>query len=270
MPGPSEIRARLEAAAEIVDAAGPIALRHFRTPLDVANKARGVAFDPVTRADREVESFVRAELARRFPDDGIEGEEEGVTAGASPLRWVLDPIDGTRAFMTGMPAWGILLGLAQGARALAGVMHQPFLRETFLGTDQGAWLRDGAGEKALRTRPTAELEGAILYCTDPACFVTPETRAAFERVSAECRLRRFGGDCYAYALIALGQVDLVIEAGLQPYDILPLIPILEGAGGVVSDWRGGSAHAGGLVVAAANPAIHARALARLGAAAGSD
>jgi myo-inositol-1(or 4)-monophosphatase len=262
---PAAVRDYLEVAAAITEAAGPIALRHFRQPLEVADKSGGLAFDPVTSADREIEAFVRAELGRRFPDHGIVGEEGGTTAGTSRLRWLLDPIDGTRAFLSGMPAWGILLGLAEGDRPLAGVMHQPYLRETFLGTADGGWLRRDGATTPLRTRRRAGLADAILYCTDPAMFGSGREREAFARVGAACRMTRYGGDCYAYCLLALGQIDLVIEGGLAPYDIVPLIPIVEGAGGIVTGWDGGPAHKGGLVVAAANPTLHQRALALLGA-----
>lgn len=257
---PREIREHVEAAASIAEAAGPIALRYFRAELEVADKSDGTAFDPVTRADREVEASIRSELARLFPDYGVLGEEEGVLESDSPLRWVIDPIDGTRAFISGVPAWGILLGLTCVRECLAGVMHQPYLQETFLGTREGAWLRRAGKEQALRTRSTRELSSAILYCTHPSMFGSDRDRLGFERVAAASRMMRYGGDCYSYVLLAMGQIDLVIEGGLQPYDIIPLIPIVEGAGGVVTDDRGGPAFEGGIVVAAANRELHARAL----------
>lgn len=256
------LREHLEAAAEVVEAAGPLALRHFRSAVAVDDKSGGGRFDPVTRADREVEAFVRAELERRFPGYGILGEEQGLAPGTSPLRWVLDPIDGTRAFISGMPAWGILLGLSDDSGPLVGVMHQPFLGETFLGDGRGAFLRAGGVETPLACRGTTALAEAVLYCTHPDVF-SPEELVAFERAAGACRMARYGGDCYAYCLVALGQVDLVIEASLQPYDIAPLVPILEAAGAVVTDWRGAPAHEGGRVLVAATPALHEAALARL-------
>ncbi|MBW2395830.1 MAG: histidinol-phosphatase [Deltaproteobacteria bacterium] len=257
---PGEIRAHLEAAAAAAEAAGPIALRYFRTGVEVANKAGGASFDPVTCADKEVEASIRSDLARQFPDYGVLGEEAGVIESDSPLRWVIDPIDGTRAFISGVPAWGILLGLTSAQECLAGVMHQPYLQETFLGTRDGAWLRRAGKEHALRTRSTTELSEAILYCTHPSMFGTDRDRLGFERVAAASQMMRYGGDCYSYALLAMGQIDLVIEGSLEPYDIIPLIPIVEGAGGIVTDGQGGSAFEGGLIVAAANPELHARAL----------
>jgi myo-inositol-1(or 4)-monophosphatase len=257
----SEIEAQLAAAVAILEEAGPIALRHFRTSTTVENKAGEHAFDPVTAADREIEAFVRRRLRRDFPDHGILGEEEGFQPGTNDACWVLDPIDGTRAFMSGMPAWGMLLGLTLAKRPVAGAMHQPYLGETFSGIcDAAAWLRRGSEQRRLATRATTRIAEAVLYATDPSLFATAPERAAFERVSQACLLRRFGGDCYAYCLLALGQVDLVIENQLQPYDIVPLIPILEGAGGVVTGRDGGTAQDGGFVVAAGNRELHARAL----------
>jgi myo-inositol-1(or 4)-monophosphatase len=163
--------------------------------------------------------------------------------------------------MSGMPAWGMLLGLTLAKRPVAGAMHQPYLGETFSGIcDAAAWLRHGSEQRRLATRATTRIAEAVLYATDPSLFATAPERAAFERVSQACLLRRFGGDCYAYCLLALGQVDLVIENQLQPYDIVPLIPILEGAGGVVTGRDGGTAQDGGFVVAAGNRELHARAL----------
>jgi myo-inositol-1(or 4)-monophosphatase len=265
---PTELDAALEAAVEIVEAAGPIALRYFRQPLAVDNKADAGRFDPVTRADREIEAAIRAALEApaleaRFPDYGIVGEEHGETRGRSARRWVVDPIDGTRAFMTGMPAWGMLLGLAEGDACLAGVVHQPFLQETWLGRRRGSLLKSANGATPLRTRDTDALADALLYCTHPSMFPAEPERGAFARLEAMVRMTRFGGDCYAYCLLALGQVDLVVEGQLAPYDIVPLIPIIEGAGGIVTGWQGESAHGGGLVVAAANPRLHAAALERL-------
>ena len=258
-----QLQERLEAAVSIAEAAGPIALGYFRTPLVVDDKSEGATFDPVTAADREIERRMREQLAERYPEDGIYGEEEGERAGASGLRWVIDPIDGTRAFVSGMPAWGILLGCVEGERCLAGVVHQPLLGETFTGGGGRAEVRDAGGPRVLQTRAASRLAEAILYTTDPSMFPEPAEHSAYEGLAAACRMRRFGGDCYAYCLLALGCIDLVVEGLLAPYDILPLIPIVEGAGGVVSNWEGGSAHAGGRVVAAANPALHEQALAQL-------
>ncbi len=261
----SAIRGYLEAAIAVVEAAGPIALRYFRNDLDVEDKSGGGFFDPVTRADREVEAHIRSDLGARFPDHGILGEEQPEVESDSPFRWVVDPIDGTRAFISGVPAWGILLGLTIDDACVAGVMHQPYLGETFFGDAGGAGLRQGGMDRALRTSHVADLSSAILYCTHPSMFEREEERKAFGRVADDARMMRFGGDCYSYGLLAHGLIDLVIEGGLQPYDIIPMIPIIEGAGGIVTNWQGGDASDGGFVVAAANPTLHARALEKLNA-----
>lgn len=260
----TDTRAALAFAGELLAQAGEIALRHFRQPLEVTDKGAAGRFDPVTIADRAVEEFLREAIRARFPDHGIVGEEHGTLAGDSRFSWIIDPIDGTRAFISGVPAWGILLGLREEQRCIAGLVHQPYLGETFCGSGEGAWLQLRHGERrALRTRQDTRLADAILYCTHPSIFPLPAELADFEHVAARCRLMRYGGDCYSYCLLALGQIDLVIEGGLQAYDIQPLIPIIEAAGGVVSARDGGSAAAGGFVVAAANPALHAEALAAL-------
>lgn len=240
--------------------AGEIALRYFRQPLVIDNKLAGDAFDPVTRADREVESFLRAELTRGYPEIGVIGEEQGAVAGTSGLDWVIDPIDGTKAFISGLPTWGMLLGLKRDRQVLGGMMYQPFTRELFCGGPDGArWLR-GESEQILKTRREGGLDEAILYCTHENMFTDPTHLAAFRKVSARVRLQRFGADCYAYCMLALGLVDLVIEDTLQPYDIVPLIPIVEAAGGVVSGPHGESPVDGGFVVAAAHRDLHAEAL----------
>lgn len=265
MPDARAVREYVSSAVSIVEAAGPIALRYFRNAIDVEDKSGGGAFDPVTRADREIESSIRADLERLFPDHGILGEEEAERQSDSPYRWVIDPIDGTRAFISGMPAWGILLGLTFNDICLAGVAHQPYLGETFLGGSGGASLRKDGKEQKMQTSPTNEISSAIVYCTHPSMFENGEERRRFERVSNASRMLRFGGDCYSYCLLAHGQIDLVIEGRLQPYDIIPLIPIIEGAGGVVTNWQGGDASGGGLIVAAANAELHAQTLEMLNA-----
>lgn len=263
----AEITSRLAAALPIVEAAGEHALRYFRQPLDVENKL-GSGFDPVTIADREVEALIRDRLLERWPDSPVEGEEAGLTPGESPWSWIVDPIDGTRAFISGMPAWGVLLGLRHQGQPVGGIVRQPFTGETFLGGAGRALYRrggteDGAGDGAetvLATSGRRELADAILYATHPDIFTTDATRAGFARVTRSVRLTRYGGDCYAYCLLAMGFVDLVIESSLQPYDILPITPIITAAGGRVTDLDGETPLRGGTVVAAATPELHAAAL----------
>jgi histidinol phosphatase-like enzyme (inositol monophosphatase family) len=247
-------------AHELADLSGQTILPYFRKPLWVTNKAQR-GFDPVTVADTAAETVIRDALARRFPAHGIVGEEFGTRDSASRYRWIIDPIDGTRAFMIGVPLWGTLIGLMEHDTPIVGMMDQPFTAERFWATSRGAYYRRGPSKPArLTTRASGTLDAAVLVATSPDMFKTRTEKAAFARVSNRVRLTRFGGDCYAYCLLAAGHIDLVVEAGLKAVDIAPLIPIIEQAGGAVSDWRGGTAVAGGNVVAAANRKIHAAAL----------
>lgn len=255
----SEITTRLTAALPVIEAAGARALGYFRQPLDVENKL-GTGFDPVTIADREVEALIRERLLALWPDSPVEGEEAGLTPGDSRWSWIVDPIDGTRAFISGMPAWGVLLGLRHDGQPVGGIVAQPFTGETFIGGAGRAVCRRNGTETVLATSGRTDLASAILYCTHPEIFTTDATRAGFARVSQSVRLTRYGGDCYAYCLLAMGFVDLVIESSLQPYDILPVAPIITAAGGVVTDIDGETPLRGGTVIAAATPELHAAAL----------
>lgn len=256
----SELTDTLSFCRNLLVDAGEIALRYFRQDLAVENKLSDGRFDPVTRADREIEDFLRERLLATFPACGVIGEEGGTTSGSSGRSWIIDPIDGTKAFISGLPTWGMLLGLQQGDQALLGMMHQPFTGELFVGSAAGASLYRHGQQRELATRAEASLQDAILYCTHESMFADQTHRDAFRRVAKRVRLQRFGGDCYAYCMLALGQVDLVIEDTLQPYDIVPLIPIIAAAGGVVTNAQGGSAMNGGFVIAAANQGLHRQAL----------
>jgi histidinol phosphatase-like enzyme (inositol monophosphatase family) len=262
MTGPDLDRCLQAALAATIDA-GPIALNYFRQPIAVDDKRKHGAYDPVTEADRGIEAFIRDRLRAAFPDYGIVGEEQG-TEGSSDTYWVIDPIDGTRAFISGMPTWGTLLGLVADGRPVVGVMHQPFTGETwYAAAGRGARLRHGGRELPLSTRRAAMLGDAVLYSTHPSMFRDAALRTRYDGLAARCRLQRWGGDCYAFALVAQGGIDLMVDAQLAPYDILPLVPIIEEAGGVVTDLEGRTPLAGGTVVAAANAALHAEALALL-------
>jgi myo-inositol-1(or 4)-monophosphatase len=257
---PGDLRHCLEVGTAAVHEAGAIALEYFRQRVAVENKRDGDYYDPVTDADRRVESLIRERLAQAFPDHRVVGEEHGST-GAGATYWIIDPIDGTRSFISGMPTWGILLGLVVDDRPLVGIMHQPFTGETWLADPAGgARLRIGATESPLRTRADATLGDAVLYSTHPGMFQPPELLRRYGVLSARCRLQRWGGDCYAFALVAQGGIDLMVDGSLMPYDILPLVPIIEGAGGVVTDLAGRTPLAGGTVIAAANAELHAAAL----------
>lgn len=249
-----------ETAHRLADAASAATLRHFRSPGLAASSKTSLGFDPVTIADRESERAMRDILAVARPDDAILGEEQAFRPGTSGLTWILDPIDGTRAFLAGAPTWGVLIGVRDETRALYGMVCQPFTGERFEGGAATAlWSRDGGTPRRLATRDTASLSDAILMSTFPEIGSAAE-HAAFARVAGRVRLTRYGLDCYAYALLAHGALDLVIEAGLQSYDIVAPAALVEAAGGVVSTWRGGSPLDGGRIVAAANPALHEAAL----------
>ena len=250
-------------------AAGTAILPHFRDALDVADKGGARGYDPVTVADRAGEEVIRTRIARAFPDHGIRGEELGWQKGASRYTWVIDPIDGTRSFILGQMHWATLIALNDGERVIAGVAHQPYVGETFLADADGiAEWRRGRERRRLRTRRCRSLGAAVLACTDPTMFRTAKDRAAFRRVAAEVRLTRWGGDCYAYCLLAMGLIDVVIESSLQAYDIQALIPIVESAGGAVTSWTGGRCDEGGSVVACGDPALHRKVLKLLAPGAG--
>ncbi|SEI10403.1 inositol monophosphatase family protein [Paracoccus alkenifer] len=259
---PPDIGAIRATAAALADAARAETLRHFRRrDLPADNKA-GAGFDPVTEADRSAERIMREILARQRPDDAILGEEYGLRQGRSGLTWVLDPVDGTRSFMCGAPTWGVLIGVTDARGPIYGLIDQPWTGERFEGGAGLARLSAPQGDSPLAVRRNRPLAEATLLTTYPDLGTAPET-AAFGRLSAQVRLTRYGLDCYAYALLALGQVDLVVEAGLRPHDIVAPIAVIRAAGGIVTDWQGGPAHHGGQVIAAATPALHRAALALL-------
>ena len=250
---------------QLADAAERETLPRFRAPLDVRNK-QASGFDPVTEGDRAAERAMRAVIERRFPGHAVVGEEFGTRPGSEDWTWILDPIDGTRAFVAGLPLWGTLIGLYRDGRPYAGMLAQPFTRERYWSDGEAAWYaRDGNDASPLASSVNPDLSLSTVLTTDPGLFRGSEAEA-WERLVGEVRLRRYGCDCYAYAMVAAGHADLVVESGLHVYDIAALIPIVEGAGGVVTGWDGTSAAQGGRVVAAANPTIHAAALTVLAAA----
>lgn len=249
-------------AEALADSARAETLRYFRTSELVADNKLAAGFDPVTEADCAAERAMRAVLAKLRPEDAILGEEYGKQAGTSGLTWVLDPIDGTRAYLSGTPTWGVLIAVDAGQGPVLGVIDQPHIGERFMGGFGRAWVDGPRARAPLRTRVARPLSEAILFSTFPEVG-TEEERMAFHRLAGQVRLTRYGTDCYAYALVAAGQIDLVVEAGLQTYDVQAPIAVIEAAGGVVTDWRGRPAHGGGRVLAAANAAIHAEALAIL-------
>jgi histidinol phosphatase-like enzyme (inositol monophosphatase family) len=255
-----ELREALwDTAVDLADIAASRCLPLFRgSGLATSNKAV-YGFDPVTEADRASEQAMRALLAERRPQDGVLGEEFGHVPGTSGLTWVLDPIDGTRAFVSGAPTWGILIGLDAGDGPILGVVDQPFTRERFIGGfGRAEYLRDGVAAP-MRVRRCAGLADAVLYTTRPEVG-SPVEGAGFNAVRDRVRLTRYGFDCYAYAMVALGHVDLVVEAELHTYDIQGPQAVIEAAGGIVTNWQGGPAHGGGRVLAAGDARAHAAAL----------
>ncbi|MCK8483164.1 histidinol-phosphatase [Aliiroseovarius sp. S2029] len=259
----SEVKDDLLRVAEaLADAARIAVLPYFRASDLAAENKISEGFDPVTEGDRAAERAMRDILSAQRPEDAILGEEYGRTEGTSGLTWVLDPIDGTRAFLSGTPTWGVLIAVADASGPLLGVIDQPYIGERFIGGLGEARVVGPQGTRALKTRAPRDLSDAILFTTFPEVG-TPAEGQAFQRLSRQVRLTRFGLDCYAYGLVASGQIDLVVEAGLQAYDIQGPMAVIQAAGGVVTNWEGGPAHQGGRVVAAANAQIHAAALEHL-------
>jgi histidinol phosphatase-like enzyme (inositol monophosphatase family) len=249
----------LDVALELADAARAAILPHFRRHDLQSDNKDSAGFDPVTIADRESEQAMRAVLARLRPQDAILGEEFGATAGTSGLTWVLDPIDGTRGFISGTPTWGVLIAVSDDNGPRLGVIDQPYIRERFVGGAGQAFVDGPGGRHPISTRPFRPLNKATLFTTFPEVGSRPE-RDGFEAVARQANLVRYGMDCYAYALLAAGQIDLVIEAGLNAYDVQGPIGVILAAGGTVTDWQGKPAHHGGRILAAANPEIHRQAL----------
>lgn len=257
---PPETAALIDLAHRMADASGEVILPYFRSGTGVEDKVNQAGFDPVTAADRDAETIMRAMVESAHPDHAFIGEEFGIRAGTSDLTWVVDPIDGTRSFIIGMPIWGTLIGLMNAGRPIIGLMNQPFTGERFVGGPDGAWYRRGGANIRLKTSTTTCIEDAHLGSTSPHLFAEGFERAAFECIRDGVRMARYGGDCYFYCMVAAGHLDLVVETGLNAYDIVGLIPIIEGAGGIVTTWDGGPATDGGRIVAAANPELHQKAL----------
>ena len=247
---------------QLANIAGEAILPFFRTSLSVEDKGRGGRFDPVTAADRAAEAAMRALIRKTFPDHGIIGEEYGNERTEAEYVWALDPIDGTKSFICGLPVWGTLIALLRAGEPVFGMMHQPFTREHFTGDGAATSYRGPTGKRTLRVRRCASLAEAILATTSPL-LMQEDDRTIFGRVEKAVRLSRYGGDCYAYCMLAAGHIDLVIETELKPYDVLPLIPIISGAGGIITSWEGGPAKDGGRIVAAGDARVHAAALALL-------
>ena len=247
----------------LADAAAATIMPHFRALPEIESKGDS-GFDPVTVADRAAEAEMRRLINEAFPAHGIVGEEYGDEHADAEFVWVLDPIDGTRAFITGLPVWGTLIGLLHEGKPILGMMAQAFTGERYAGDGSKAWYRGPDGRTApIRTRTCGDVATAALFTTTPALFDEAE-RPAYDRVEQAVRLARYGVDCYGYCMVASGHADLVIEAGLKPYDIVALIPIIEGAGGQVTDWQNRPAAGGGRILATGDAKLHATVLGMLG------
>jgi myo-inositol-1(or 4)-monophosphatase len=256
----NEIEQRLAFAYRLADAARDVISPYFRKPVAVSDKGSAGLFDPVTEADRRAEQTIREMIVAAYPQDGIVGEELGDVLGSSGYRWVIDPIDGTRAFIAGQPLWGSLIGLERGGEPILGLLEQPFLRERFVGTNDRAELHNAGGTSLLKTRSCGGLRDAVISTTHPIAHFNDAERAQFFRVEKACRMSRYGGDCYAYGLLALGFIDLVVEARLAHWDIAPLIPLVKGAGGLLTDWQGRPWRPGANALAAGDARVHAEAV----------
>lgn len=245
-------------AEQLADVARSIAVRHFRTPLAVTRKSDG---SPVTVADKEIESEMRRLIRAAFPGHAIRGEEFP-PEGKGEFTWVLDPIDGTKSFITGFPLFGSLIALMQGERPVLGVIEAPALAERWVGCAGSPTLFNG---RETRTSACRLLADAVVYTTTAETF-NREERTRFESLGARTALRRYGGDCYLYGMLASGSCELVVEVQLKPHDFMAVIPVVEGAGGRISDWWGAplSGTSDGRVVAAANEALWREAVAELG------
>lgn len=245
-------------AHDLADNAGSVILPHFRGAGAVSNKAEQ-AFDPVTEADRAAERIMRGMIQDRYPDHGIHGEEFDDIHANGPYRWTLDPIDGTRSFILGLPSWGTLIGLSGGSGPLIGMMDQPYVQERFWGSAAGAYFRGRQGDRQIHTRHCASLAEAVLTSTTPDMFKGDEA-ARFQALAGQIRMARFGGDCYLYCLLAMDLIDIVAEASLKAFDIAPLIPIIHAAGGIVTSWDGGDPSNGGRILAVGDPSLHEAAM----------
>ncbi len=239
-------------------ASGDTILPFFRTALAVENKKTS-GFDPVTAADRAAENAMRVLIRTHFPSHGIIGEEYGSERADAEYVWVLDPIDGTKSFIAGMLAWGTLIGLMRFGEPVYGSMHQPFTREHFIGDGGAARYRGPGGDRDLHVRACESISDAVMFTTSPL-LMNDTDRVFFRKVENKVRLSRYGGDCYAYCMLAAGQIDLIIETELKPHDVVALIPIIAGAGGVITTWENEPAQRGGRIVAAGDKRVHAAAL----------
>ncbi len=251
-------------AESLASAAGAESLPRFRTRPDMTNKLEE-GFDPVTEADKAGERAMRAMIEETYPDHGIIGEEYRRKEARSGFTWILDPIDGTRSFVTGMLSWTTLVGLTFEGEPMVGVAAQAYVGERFVGSPLGAVLKTPAGERILRVQPAPRLNQAIGTTTAPGLYKTARQQNFLERMRNTLRFIRYDGDAYFFCLLAAGQIDVALDASLEIYDIAPLVPIIRGAGGIVSRWDRKPPQLAGDVIAAASEDLYEEALALLDA-----
>lgn len=247
-------------ANRLADAGGAAIRPFFRQRIAVAHKQGRHAFDPVTEADKGGERAIRAIIDRERPDDAILGEEYGEKPGTSGWRWVLDPVDGTRSFITGRHEWGSLIALEKDDAPVLGILDQPVLGERFIGVNGRSVLIQDGVRTPLAVRACDDLGAAILCATDPSAYMTAAQQAAFERVKAGARMTRYHGDCYIFAMLAMGFIDIIVEGAFRRWDVAALIPLVEGAGGVITNWQGGVWRDGEPLLACGDRRVHALAV----------
>lgn len=244
----------INTAFQAAEAAGQITLKYFRN-IDAVNNKDKNSFDPVTIADQEAEKAIRKVIEANFSDHGIIGEEYSDKPQNSDYSWIIDPIDGTRAFISGLPVWGTLIGLLKHGKPIFGLMSQPFVDDLFYGDCQSAYLKNQNGIQKLKTSGVTELSKARVFCTTPDMFITEKSQQNFDKLHQACKTTRFGTDCYGHTALAAGWGDIVLEDDVKSFDILPIIPIIQGAGGIVTASDGSEFTSGG-VLACANKTLH--------------
>jgi myo-inositol-1(or 4)-monophosphatase len=247
-------------ANRLADASGAVIRTYFRQRIEVVHKPGRAPFDPVTEADKGGERAIRAIITRERPEDGILGEEYGETPGKNAFRWVLDPVDGTRAFITGRHEWGSLIALEENEVPVLGILDQPVLGERFIAVHGRSVLVEGGKRTPLKVRECAQMKDAILCATDPSAYFSPQQQEAFARVKDEARMTRYAGDCYLFAALALGFIDIVIEANFNRWDVAALIPLIEGAGGIMTSWEGNHCRDGKTILACGDRRVHETAI----------
>jgi myo-inositol-1(or 4)-monophosphatase len=246
----------IQFAHRLADASGAVIRPFFRQRIDVAHKEGLHRFDPVTEADKGGERAIRAIIDRERPDDAILGEEYGEKPGTSGLRWVLDPVDGTRAFITGRHEWGSLIALEKDDVPVLGILDQPVLGERFIGVNGRSHLVQDGARTPLKVRECAHVKDAVLCATDPSAYMTPDQQAAFARVSDVARLTRYHGDCYIFAMLAMGFIDVIVEGAFKRWDVAALFPLVQGAGGVITNWQGQPWRDGDPLLASGDAQLH--------------